>query len=186
MKRMLGMVLCLPLLLLGCAAENSTMERALALRMKLQNAAFAFQTTITADYGDKTYAFTMDCTADQEGNVTFQVVEPASIAGITGKISQGSGKLTFDDQVLAFDILADDLISPVSGPWVLVKSLRSGYLTSSGEEGELLRLAIDDSYREDALNLDIWLDGEDIPKRCEVLWQGRRLLSMEVKEFRYL
>lgn len=186
MKRMF-MIVCLIVLLAGCATGGAEMERALNLRVKLQNTAFAFQTVITADYGDKTYSFTMDCTADKEGNVTFEVAEPASIAGITGKISQGSGKLTFDDQVLAFDILADELISPVSGPWVLVKTLRSGYLTSCGAEGDdLLRLAIDDSYEENALHLDIWLDGEDTPKRCEVLWQGRRLLSMEVKNFRYL
>lgn len=186
MIKKLTALFCVIFLLTGCASENSGMDRALNLRVKLQNTAFAFQTVITADYGDKTYSFAMDCTADKDGNVTFEVVEPTSIAGITGIISQASGKLTFDDQVLAFDILADDLISPVSGPWVLVKTLRSGYLTSCGSEGALLRLSIDDSYEENALHLDIWLDEEDTLQRCEVLWQGRRLLSMEVKNFRYL
>lgn len=186
MRKRLAAIFCVIFLLTGCASADAGMDRALNLRVKLQNTAFAFQTVITADYGDKTYSFSMDCTADKEGNVSFVVVEPSSLAGITGMIGQGSGKLTFDDQVLAFDILADELISPVSGPWVLVKTLRSGYLTSCGVEGELLRLAIDDSYEEAALHLDIWLDGADIPQRCEVLWQGRRLLSMEVKDFRYL
>lgn len=185
MKRMVALF-CVIFLLAGCGTGDGGMDRALNLRVKLQNTAFAFQAVITADYGDKTYSFAMDCKADKEGNVNFEVVQPESIAGITGKVSQGSGKLTFDDQVLAFDILADDLISPVSGPWVLVKTLRSGYLTSCGEEGGALRLAVDDSYENDALHLDIWLDEQDLPQRCEVLWQGRRLLSMEVKNFQYL
>ena len=111
---------------------------------------------------------------------------PENISGISGTISQNSGKLTFDDQVLAFDILADGLVSPVSGPWVLMETLRGGYLTSCSQEGENLRVAIDDSYAEKALHLEVLLDRDDIPGQCEIYWQGRRLLSMAVKNFRYL
>lgn len=183
MKRLFAWI-CLIMILTGCGGGDDEMERALALRVKVQSCALEFTAVITADYGDKTYSFTMECQADQTGNLTFRVAQPESIAGISGTVNQGSGKLTFDDQILAFDILADHLISPVSGPWVLVKALRSGYLTSCGSEGDILRIAIDDSYENDALHLDIWLDGDDLPKQCDVLWQGRRLLSIEVKNFR--
>ena len=158
----------------------------MALRGKLQQKEVSFDVTITADYGDKIHTFAMNCQGDTRGNMKFAVTEPATIAGISGTISKGSGKLTFDDQVLSFDILADGLISPVSGPWVLLETLRSGYLTSCSTEGDLLRVAIDDSYEEKALHLDVWLNSEDIPQRCEVIWQGRRLLSMEVKNFTFL
>ena len=114
------------------------------------------------------------------------MAKPESIAGISGTVSKGSGKLTFDDQVLAFDILADNLISPVSGPWVLMETLRSGYLTSCSRDGDFLRVAIDDSYAENALHLEVWLDSNDIPQQCEIYWQGRRLLSMVVKNFTFL
>ena len=128
----------------------------------------------------------MECRSDVQGNLQFTVTEPETIAGISGTVAKGSGKLSFDDQVLAFDILADGLISPVSGPWVMVETLRGGYLTSCSQEGELLRVAIDDSYAENALHLDVWIDGSDIPQRCEIYWQGRRLLSMDVKNFTFL
>ena len=59
-------------------------------------------------------------------------------------------------------------------------------VTSCGGDGEYLRLAIDDSYEEDALHLDIWLGSEDLPVRGEVLWQGRRILSLEIKNFTFL
>lgn len=158
----------------------------MALRGELQKREIAFLVEITADYGDKRHSFALDCRADVQGNLQFSVTEPENISGITGTISQNSGKLTFDDQILAFDILADGLISPVSGPWVLIETLRGGYLTSCSQEGEYLRVAIDDSYAEKALHLEVWIDSEDNPRQCEIYWQGRRLLSMNIKNFRYL
>ncbi len=158
----------------------------MALRAKLLGAGVRFEAAVTADYGDEIYSFTMECQADAKGNVSFTVKEPDTIAGITGTADAAGGKLKFEGQVLAFPLMADDQFSPVAAPWVLMKTLRSGYLTSAGMDGEFLRVAIDDSYADDALHLDIWLDGEDIPVRAEVIWQGRRLLSIVVKGFAFL
>ena len=185
MRRFMGLFLVL-LLLTGCAGDTQEMDRAMALRSKIQQNQVSFDAALTADYGDKIYTFSMSCQGDEQGNLKFTVTEPENISGISGTVSKGSGKLTFDDQVLAFDILADDLISPVSGPWVMLETLRSGYLTSCAREGEKLRVSIDDSYEEKALHLDIWLDGNDLPQRCEIFWQGRRLLSMDVKNFTFV
>ena len=185
MKRLMGLLLMI-VLLTGCADDSGQMDRALNLRGKLQQSAVSFDTVLTADYGDKIYTFSMECQGDKLGNLKFTVTEPQTIAGISGMISKGSGKLTFDDKVLGFDILADGLISPVSGPWVMLETLRSGYLTSCVTEGENLHITIDDSYEETALHLDVWLDAADLPQRCEIYWQGRRLLSMEVINFNFL
>ena len=185
MKRIICIFVML-FLLSGCSVESGNMDRAMTLRGKLQQKEVSFETTITADYGDKIHTFSMECRSDVQGNLRFTVTEPETIAGISGTVAKGSGKLSFDDQVLAFDILADGLISPVSGPWVMVETLRGGYLTSCCREGEYLRLAIDDSYAEDALHLDIWLGESDLPVQADILWQGRRLLSICVKTFTFL
>ena len=174
-------------MLTGCSGVREELDRAMTLRAKLLAAqGVSFDTVITADYGDKTYTFSASCVTDGQGKLSFTVQEPQAIAGITGTVSQTGGKLTFDDKALAFDVLADGLVSPVSGPWLLMKTLRSGYLTSCGIQGEYLRLTIDDSYADDALHLDIWLDSNDVPVRGEILWQGRRILSLEVKNFQIL
>ncbi len=156
------------------------------LRAKMIASDLAFDAKVTADYGDKSYTFSLNCKADTKGTLTFTVLEPASIAGITGQISANRGKLTFEDTALGFELMADGQISPVAAPWVLIQTLRSGYLTSCCREGELLRLSIDDSYEDDALHLDIWLDAGDIPKNADIYWQGRRLLTVEVENFRLL
>jgi len=185
MKRIIGIV-CLLVLLSGCAKGEAELDRAIALRTKLLSQGVSFDAEITADYGDKTYTFSVSCKTDTGGNLVFSVREPAGISGISGTVSVSGGKLTFDDQALAFPLLADGQLSPVSGPWILMNSLRSGYLSSCGAEGNLLRVAIDDSYAQDALHLDIWLDEKDCPVRGEILWKGRRLLSIAVSNFVFL
>lgn len=162
------------------------MARGLKLREKLLGQACSFVANITADYGDKTYTFQIGCTADSDGSVSFIVVSPASISGISGTLKAESGYLTFDDTLLAFPLLADGEVSPVSAPWLLIKSLRSGYLSSAGHDGEFVLLTLSDSYEQEALHVDVWLDGNDLPYRCDILWQGRRVLSMELENFAFV
>ena len=185
MKRIIA-VLCFLVLLTGCADKNEELNRAMALRTKLLNKGVQFDVQITADYGDKIYEFAAECQTDEQGTLTFIVTQPESIAGISGKIEAAGGKLTFDDKALSFPLMADEQITPVSGPWVLINTLRSGYLTSCGKDGDLIRLAIDDSYRGDALHLDIWLGQNELPVRGEILWLGRRILTMDVKNFSFV
>lgn len=182
MKKVAGVIILL-LFLSGCGASND-LDRGMKLRSDLLKAeSCSFEADITADYGDKVYTFSASCEADAVGDLRFEVTAPETIAGITGSVSDEGGKLTFDDTALHFDLMADDQLSPVSAPWIFLKTLRSGYLTSAGMEGELLRLTIDDSYDDDALRVDIWLDGENMPKAAEILHDGRTILSLSVRTF---
>lgn len=182
-----GVLFILLLFLTGCSGATNEIERGMALRSKLLQAnSCTFNVDITADYGDKVYTFAMACQGDANGNVMFTVTEPQTISGITGAISNEGGKLTFDDTALQFDLMADGQVTPVSAPWVFLKTLRGGYLTSACTEEDQLRLTIDDSYEDDALTLDIWLDAEDIPVRAEILYDGRRILSLSVTNFTIL
>lgn len=182
--RKLGVLVLICMFLVGCDGTSTEIERGMALRSRiLQSSKCSFDAEITADYGDKVHIFSVSCEADQKGDIRFRVSEPESIAGITGTINGDGGHLTFDDTALHFDLLADEQLSPVSAPWILMKTLRSGHLTSACTEDGRIRLTIDDSYDEDALNLDIWLDQQDLPERGEILYDGRRILSLAVKNF---
>lgn len=185
--RKLAAVFAFLMILTGCRSGSGELDRVLLLRTKLlQSSGCSFTTVITADYGKQISQFTLDCKADSKGNVAFTVAQPQTISGIAGAVSGEGGKLTFDDRVLAFELLADGQLSPVSAPWIFIKTMRGGYITSVGMDGEYLRSAIDDSYADDALQLDIWHGNDDLPVRAEILWQGRRILSMEIKNFQIL
>lgn len=183
----LWMIGILFLFLTGCSEDSQDMQRGLSLRSKLLHAdGCSFLADITADYGDKLHSFSLNCQADPEGSVSFSVLSPESIADISGEISKESGKLTFEGTALYFDKMADGQISPVSAPWIFLETLRSGYLTSAGREDPFLRLTIDDRYEEDPLTLDIWLNEQDIPVHCEILYDGKRILSLAVRDFQIL
>lgn len=183
MKRF-GALVFLLVLLAGCGSGNQDLDRVMALRAKLLGSeGCSFQASITADYGDTLHSFSMDCLGDSRGNLQFQVTAPESISGITGQFQAGKGVLTFDDVALEFPLLADGQVTPVSGPWIFWKTLLGGYLTSCGREGDCLRVCIDDSYADDALQLDIWLDEKDVPLRAEICYDGRRILTMDIEEF---
>ena len=71
-------------------------------------------------------------------------------------------------------------------PWILMQGLTGGYLTSAGMEDGFVRVSVDDSYAGEALHLDVWLSGQDLPIRGEILYEGRRIVSLSVKNFALL
>lgn len=184
MKRLLAIILSV-LILPGCA--DCDLDGAMQMRQQLQQSeGCSFDVEITADYGDNVHIFGMKCQTDDLGNLTFSVSEPDSISGITGTIRDEGGQLTFDDTVLAFELLADDQITPVSAPWILIRTLRSGYLNACANTDDGIMLVIDDSYAEDALKLNIWCTDEYVPTEAEIFWEGRRILTLEISNFTYL
>lgn len=186
MKKIRLIVVLLMVLLCGCYGDNGGFDQAMQLRTGLLNGnGCSFDAAITADFGDKTYSFGLSCQVDAKGNLEFTVQEPDYIEGITGNIQSEQGKLTFDDTALAFPIQADGILSPVSGPWVMIKALRSGYVRLCGTEEGMFRMTVDDSYNEDALTLDIWVDGNQGPVRTEIYEENRRIMTIEVKNFQF-
>ena len=178
------MVLLLLCILTGCTGQGKELEQVMEFRAKLLGCSqCSFDVTVTADYGDDLYTFGMHCTGDSTGDVEFRVTLPETIAGITGSFTGEKGLLTFDDFALEFPRLTDDQITPVSGPWILMKTLLGGYLTSCGPDGETLLVTIHDSYQEDALTMDIWFSDENVPIRGEILYDGRRIVTMDIENF---
>lgn len=186
MKRLVCVML-LFCFLVGCGNSQKQIGEALTLRRKLLDGdGCSFSAEITADYGREIYQFTVECLSDKQGNLQFIVTKPESISGIEGKITETSGTITFAGEVLAFAPIADGQITPVTAPWVFLKTLRSGYIASCTEADEQTHLQINDSYNEKALHLDIWLDHSNLPVHAEILWEGRRILSLKIKDFTFL
>ena len=173
---------CVLLFFLAGCSENKEINDGLELRTRLlQSRECSFSVCINVDYGQQLYNFSMDCIADQQGNIRFTVTEPETISGICGQISSDGGALMFDNVALDVGLLADNQLSPVSAPWILMNTLRSGCLTSACREDGMIRLSLDDRYEEDALHLDVWLDTDNLPQHADILHNGIRVLSLDVK-----
>ena len=180
MKHIIILLTLLCICMCGCQKGTDPMDQALSLRSAvLQSEKCTFSLEITADYGSMTYDFSMDCVADNKGNVTFVVTAPMTIAGITGRITEEGGCVTFDSTSLYIPMLTDDLITPVSAPWLLIRTIRGGCITSCSDG----RLTIDDSFAEDALKLDIFLGQDNLPESVDIYWKNRRILALSVISF---
>lgn len=186
MQKVLTLLLSI-VLLAGCSADDNHLNQAIAVRQKLLTAeGYSFLAEITVDYGDMYQTFEMRCQFDSKGNLSFVVTNPATIAEITGQIASDGGKLTFDDKVLAFPLIAEGEISPVSAPWILIKSLRSGYLSSITINKNAMHINIDDSYEAETLTVDAYFSASELLIGGEIIWRGRKILTIVVEDFAYL
>lgn len=186
MKRLYSIFLVL-FIFAGCSSSEKNMDRAIEYRQKLlQCSGCRFNCNLTADYGDVLYQFSLKCESDSKGNIVFSVLAPESIAGITGTISNSGGKIKFDDTLLGFPILSEDLPTPLSAPWLFITGLRSGYIRTSDIEDGKLALTIADTYEDDPIIMNIQFGEQESPAFCEFIWNGRRILSMEINSFAYL
>ena len=178
------LILALMLLLTGCGPGDEGLQTAMDLRSRVLAAeGCSFRAEITADYGPVLQQFTLDCRGDPHGNVSFTVAEPQSIAGICAEIREGRGEVAYDGTALAFGLLTDRQLSPAAAPWIFYRTLRGGRIATVSREGDRLHIQADDSYEEDALHGDLWLDGEGLPVRAEFLFRNRRVLSLEISGF---
>lgn len=186
MRAVIALMICGVFILTGCGNANAPINKAIELRNIIESSnGCAFRATVTADYGEEIYVFAMDCTTDREGNLSFTVTAPETISGITGTISASGGAITFDDKVLAFQTMADGVVTPVTAPWILMKTLKSGYLKSCAETDSGFEISADDSYAEGSLHLNI-MTKDNLPSFAEIFWDGRRILTVSVENFRYL
>lgn len=177
-------ILMIVILLSGCKHKSEPIDIALDLREALlTSSGTSFEARITADYEDVMYIFGLDCTEDQNGNLSFTVTEPESISGITGSITNDQYALTFDDKVLAFPPLSAGQLTPVIAPYLFLNSLRSGYISACGKDAEGYCIYIDDTFQGNQLHLQVFTDVNSLPNRVEITYRNLRILSIDISNF---
>lgn len=186
MKRVLFVGFLL-FLLIGCSSQDRIMNKVILLRSQIDKAeTINFQCKVTADYGDSLYVFGLNCEYGSNQTLKWEVSEPETIAGLCGSIVNDKGQFVFDQEKLMFELLADGQITPIGAPWVLLKAIHSGYVRSCGVDDDCVQVQIDDSFSGLQFSVDVWLDKEGTPKRGEIIWQGRRIVSIEIIDFKIL
>ena len=173
--------------LCGCGSQPEGVSDAMKLRDRYyKSGGCQFQANVSADYGDCVYIFGMDCRADNVGTLDFTVTEPQTIQGITGSVSDEGGKLTFDDKAVLYEPLADGQVIPAIAPWLMIRALRSGYIKAVSATGQSRLITFDDTYQSENFQVLISVDQDGIPQNSEIIWQGRRILTLELKNFAFV
>ena len=169
----------------GCSAEKELSSLQRSRQMLEQSRGCAFDADITAQYPDRVYRFTLQCVSDGEG-FRFQVKEPESIRGIAGSIEEKGGNLIFDDCLLAFPLLADGELSPVTAPWLFLQSLKRGLVRLASKTEDGVCISFEDVFRGETVLSEVSLTMDGTPLSCELFWNGERILLLQFTDFRYL
>ena len=170
--------------LTGCASADENLDRAMNLRTTVSKAdQVQFQCTVTADYYDEVCSFVIDCVYDENHQIHFEVVEPNTISGISGMIDGKEGQFTFDDQILVFKPMDGGYLSPVFAPWFLLNAIEGGFIHSVSNHQEGYCVTYRDNFREESLDVEVYLTRDDVPISCEIYLGERRILLLEIRNF---
>lgn len=186
-KSLVMCVLMISLLLTACGGKgNETpMDRALAVRGEYLSAnGCTARMRVTADYGQRVYAFVVDVQVGG-GETVLTVREPAEVAGITARLKDGRSRLEYDGTVLETGALAEDGLTPISAAAALFEAAKSGFIDSCGTEGETLYILCRDPAEMpgDGREIALWFAPDGTLLQGEVSVDGRQVIRCDLEHF---
>ncbi len=132
-------------LLCACGGGNADNELVLSLREDFQNMdAWSGEMELTADYGQRVYAYSVSFTGDREEGTTLTITAPEEAAGITAVAKEGQTWLDYDGVRLETGPLDPQGLSPMDALPALLTELETGTVAEVGTEtdGDLSRLRL--------------------------------------------
>lgn len=180
----LPVLLALAVLLGSCTAPAACMEEATAFRAALCNAGgCSFQAEITADHGDYTTTFTLQCRYDtQSGALDFTVAAPDSISGIAGTVDTDRKTVTFAATALETPLLAAEKLAPVALPQVLGESWAGSYIAQAGSDHAYTVVLYQNGYEDDTLQVETWFS-EGAPVYASIWYDGVGQAGVQISDF---
>ena len=182
MRRIFAVLMTACLLLTGCSSAEKAMDSALSFRSELIKAGgCSYTACVTVDYGSSVQEFAMDCRSDEKGNTDFTVVSPETLSGITGKITDTGGKITYDGMAMDFGFLADGKVIPAAAPAIAASCWAGEYISAAGQEENLTRVTYEKGF-EEKLIADTWFQNH-VPICAEVCYNDTEILRIEITDF---
>ncbi len=171
------------LLLCACGAAKGSAQTPVAFRTALTGAeGCSFTLDLTADYGDYTRDFTLDCQADADGTATLTVVSPEPAEGVTAAVGGDGAQVSYDGTVLAVEEFESRAISPMAAPYLLAMAWSQGYIAACGTDGQWEQVRYLLGYG--GQQLTIFTDFSDRePQRAEITDGENTLISCEIRDF---
>jgi len=173
----LVLVLFVCLSLTACKSEQEQAnDAALKIRSGILENAPHLTASVTADYGDRVYDFTLSYDA-AAGVLT--VLEPEILAGITVQVTNGSTALKFDGVELNTGPLTEDGLTPVSALPVIVTAWKQGYITEAYyEKLDDVQTVVLATSLSDTVTHTTWFDaGTYQPVKSEIASDGYAVIQ---------
>ena len=182
------LLLCL---LCGCTGADSNNDLNLELRSDfLSREGCSGVMELTADYGQRVYAYTVEFDGTVKDGMTLVITAPEEVAGITANIREGQTYLEYDGVRLETGPVNEEGLSPLDALPTFLTAMESGYIAETGSEmmgeTEVLRICCRDPETDPGQGLEtvLWFDkAQKTLLRGEVRSDGFTVIQCEFSAF---
>ena len=182
------LLLCL---LCGCTGADSNNDLTLELRSDfLSREGCSGVMELTADYGQRVYAYTVEFDGTVKDGMTLVITAPEEVAGITANIREGQTYLEYDGVRLETGPVNEEGLSPLDALPTFLTAMESGYIAETGSEmrgeTEVLRICCRDPETDPGQGLEtvLWFDkAQKTLLRGEVRSDGFTVIQCEFSAF---
>ncbi len=182
------LLLCL---LCGCTGTDSDNNLTLELRSDfLSREGCSGVMELTADYGQRVYAYTVEFDGTVKDGMTLVITAPEEVAGITANIHEGQTYLEYDGVRLETGPVNEEGLSPLDALPTFLTAMESGYIAETGSEmmgeTEVLRICCRDPETDPGQGLEtvLWFDkAQKTLLRGEVRSDGFTVIQCEFSAF---
>lgn len=182
------LLLCL---LCGCTGADSDNDLTLELRSDfLSREGCSGVMELTADYGQRVYAYTVEFDGTVKDGMTLAITEPEEVAGVTASIREGQTYLEYDGVRLETGPVNEEGLSPLDALPTFLTAMESGYIAETGSERmgetEVLRICCRDPETDPGQGLEtvLWFDkAQKTLLRGEVRSDGFTVIQCEFSAF---
>ena len=184
-------ILLLLCLLCGCTGADSNNDLTLELRSDfLSREGCSGVMELTADYGQRVYAYTVEFDGTVKDGMTLVITAPEEVAGITANIREGQTYLEYDGVRLETGPVNEEGLSPLDALPTFLTAMESGYIAETGSEmmgeTEVLRICCRDPETDPGQGLEtvLWFDkAQKTLLRGEVRSDGFTVIQCEFSAF---
>ncbi len=171
------------LLLCACGAAKESAQTPVSFRTALASAGRCnFTADLTADYGDYTREFTLECHGDVGGDTALTVMAPELAQGISATVGGDGAQVSYSDTVLAVENFESRTISPMAAPYLLTKAWSEGYISSCGQDGQWEQVHYLLGYGSTELEIITCFSGQE-PQYAEISDGKNTLISCKISNF---
>lgn len=189
MRRIVSCVLMMALLLAGCGKSGAESPENLAARIRgeyLNLAGWKGNMDVTVEYEDRFFDFSLAVTWEREGETVLTITAPELVAGITARIVDGEGYLTYDGASLSTGPITGEGLTPMEAVPFLMEQVTTGYMARCALADGVLTVLCRDPANAEGEGIECTLrfdaDTHDILE-MEAAWNGFTVLRAGITDF---
>lgn len=189
MRRIVSCVLMMTLLLTGCGKNGAESPENLAARIRgeyLGLAGWKGNMDVTVEYEDRFFDFSLAVSWEREGETVLTITAPELVAGISARIVDGEGYLTYDGASLSTGPITGEGLTPMEAVPILMEQVTTGYMARCTlADGVLTVLCRDPANAEgEGMECTLRFDaGTHDILEMEAAWNGFTVLRASITDF---